>query len=1555
MDSIDAEVGFWVKDLPYVFKNGENVENSERKYLQVFPEFDKIKRKECNWVSRYFGTHTILYKTIKAVVHSNVPDSFVNGRQCYYTPDLEIPSGFDVSVPTLGETTELCKSLIPYNGIEFDLSSLICTQMSLGSSSLLRWESVFELMKNCPPISKCDPCTKIGTKVAKSLIKIAALRIFADPEQSIMELPVNSIDAYASLSGTGKIGKFGMGFFSILYWLVGHPKRSIVIHSFSGENGKYETYQVVIREIQGSLSFALTVYPESKITTTGFRVYLDASQDKFHPDVVLRFKEQISKLDYSFGATIYQSAGGSYNDFRKSKIVNPGTKRNIFCSVTENYLLNEDFATGVPLQILLGSLFVPSISTKTIQLSSGSHRSPTGSINNSRLIRNTGGRNLLFLIGGIAVISIKGEGCAPDTYIIDLPSTTRLPVSRDDFILDEDGETEKILLESISMVFDAAKTIKDVSCFQLLLENYLEFTPSSANKMVVKRALTDFFFKNKGVLVPIEHQQLYKTIDPSFVVSRVYDASSIEEWLDRNKNPIRNIWHGAKVLFVSSDIQTSGGGLVSYLFIGENYKNKLGSNWIATVTSCVIGRKLYPFGSSYGTREYEKYENLVKNKPASKMITKETTKLFYFAVLNKLESLEDRFQIKSNVLPDLAEHLLDISLYVPEDSFLMFLTELMTKFSSFKGNQTYGGGKYTLNYWYGPSSYGQYMNPHSAFNFPKSDKIIPYTIEHIVYSIRAIQEGNDTNVVLITRNCPWETIRMTSQNPSELFFAQKVFENSANFIEFQFMIAGAGRAYKELKTGVSEQITKDVVSHFLEKTRARNLGARDIVHLYDLWKNEAGHYARSTLIYLVKEGNEASEWLKISAGISNIPAGRDIIDLSPEKQIKLSTMVRTLFKTDLPGDEKDEEEFYSKISSSKDSKGDLQIIEIAVNEGTVKPFIEATMTELIQNSIDAVREFNPKDVGIDMHLSKTDGHIILNFTDRVGMSKEAFVYIGIPFLSTKTPSELVTGEMGSGFFNAYRECDRLKIDTIKNGISRVSIDTPVRDNRGRVVDITKTIEVGKAPAGFDNQTHISISIPIRNDSHFANLTSRAIYTAQNIIGLALADNIKFNGKSVHIKRELVARIGYLELYITDSQTSKHESFLLTKGVPFAPLQGYIKHFVTPRTLEAVDRNVILNITHGGYTPVQTRTRINLAPEVEKDFKEMAIYSVFVIMLREIYTGHRLYALDHINSVSDPRQLLFTIYDIENTMSYADETYFLKFTKFYGMPSIAELINGCISLGKDKMMDLGSRTEYLRSKCKSPYPNINEMVIYVVNKWFEPKKISATPGRAKPSQSKPPQKYRSLTIPELKEILRTRKLKVSGKKEELVDRLIEDDKIETESDEEDTPDPEMTNIIGTWIKVFWEISKDAKITGYHGRAPSCTASCSEKNQSYLGYFSPGTKSIVINTFTWTKQDRNQILSVMKKKNAEDFVSGVLKNNKAWEKFFSYSVPSSTIVHELEHARRNTSHESSGHDSKYESLFPGNVPKIRTFNESANAVFEKVLASGFYEKFLKALKI
>ena len=87
----------------------------------------------------------------------------------------------------------------------FPIANLVCS----------RFSTILE-----DPNLQNSYCNPISNEIATSMIRVAVTRIFADPAQSIMELPVNPIDSYRRLRALqagspppASVGKFGMGFF----------------------------------------------------------------------------------------------------------------------------------------------------------------------------------------------------------------------------------------------------------------------------------------------------------------------------------------------------------------------------------------------------------------------------------------------------------------------------------------------------------------------------------------------------------------------------------------------------------------------------------------------------------------------------------------------------------------------------------------------------------------------------------------------------------------------------------------------------------------------------------------------------------------------------------------------------------------------------------------------------------------------------------------------------------------------------------------------------------------------------------------------------------------------------------------------------------------------------------------------------------------------------------------------------------------------------------------------------------------------------------------------
>ena len=82
---------------------------------------------------------------------------------------------------------------------------------------------------------------------------------------------------------------------------------------------------------------------------------------------------------------------------------------------------------------------------------------------------------------------------------------------------------------------------------------------------------------------------------------------------------------------------------------------------------------------------------------------------------------------------------------------------------------------------------------------------------------------------------------------------------------------------------------------------------------------------------------------------------------------------------------------------------------------------------------------------------------------------------------------------------------------------------------------------------------------------------------------------------------------------------------------------------------------------------------------------------------------------------------------------------------------------------------------------------------------------------------------------------------------------------------------------------------------------------------------------------------------------------LQDNHVWRTTFYYTFPASTLSHEMEHYRRKTAHDSGAHNSTREPIFPGDSAPERTFEESANVVYDMVLKNGLYDEFFKLLKL
>lgn len=1625
MDEIDVFVGHWIDSQPYVLDKiwspsrtgwsppagkgvkkptGDDIMDLIKKKARLYDVKIPESIADCNsWVAHYFRylvSTKSTYGEKKSLV--NEPVKYMNGRMYY--PFMPMSLEFSVTKPLKrGDRSDLLFALEPYQNIDYDLSSLMCSQFVMGSAgkgSRITWAVILDMMKKCPLSTSCDPCTTVGRKISTSLIKIAALRIFASPEQSIIELPVNSIDAY---NPGRRVGKFGMGFFSILYWLIGHPKRFMNLYSFyRGPDGKYGTYSVTIRAMNdasgGSLTFNLKIYPLSEVTTTGFRAEINTELDPFDAITIQNFKDQMHKLDFTTGATLYEerslagvyvAVNSGYLDPRPKTITSSQPKTPVIAySISEYGLVMEDFATGIPMEVLLGVTFVPSLSTKTIV----SSLEPTISFKSNSRIVGDKPRTLVIMVNEICVVSItlstksKGLLNAPqphnkDVFLLELPPNTRLPVSRDDVILTTDTVSE--MKAGIATLLElSADKLKSIVKLQKLLRKYSEFTVSMENKNVVDFALSLYFEQNKYRLIPADHSSIYKTLSkmmistnttPSrlknvhFVASRRYDVASVESWLDEGTRSDSQIWYGVKVitLKMSEGPRVTLAGLVNYLFIREDYKTTLGAGWVGVITGSFFDVKLYPYNLEGAEKDVTKYSTMeaiydpgsgtkgagmIKLKDAIKT---DRARRFTYSVLNKYESLDIYFKFETTSdLKYLANNLSRLYRFFPEDNYISILLEIIRKFSEFKGNQTYGGSKYSL----------MIIPMDAQLLDGKENKNMDRLMEHIINTIRAVKESNRTDFKISNRNDTQQVFDLDHSKEYQTF-CSTVQQNTTSHRDFIAIMAGTGRAFLDRNTGGRTGADKsrisginlDLVKSYALESIQKNLKDGSSISLYDfysMWENQSYLQADMTYSFLNKQKSAGHQWVKNFRAdlVDSIKIYKAPIKIKDAKSFRLSTLLNYLFAHPLPETVPKNnkltvskfQEFLDDITSQPAQQTPLQIIEIAINEGTTKPFIDAVLTELVQNSIDVIRENSVRgEIGmIDIGVEKSppgEGvkKIYLSIKDDVGMDMKAFLYVGIPFLSTKTPSEMVTGEMGSGFFNVYRESSLVTIQTVAtDGIQKICRDIPIKDHTGRVVDVEKTMIVMNRPQTkkalkVKTGTSITIEIPVKDDFEYATVVGKISYIVKNVLGMALTSpilpfDIFFNKSLVTIPKILCGRVGHFEIYganlqeIGASTKAVNESYLLTKGIPFAPLAPFFVDAIDG--VETMRKNMIVNITHGGYTPVQTRTRINIPEPAKADFEKTGLYVAFVSALRAVVDDKVIAArvFDHFNSTADADQLKFQVYNIIPGTKYNDG-YILRYLKYMDQPSITILINMCIAiLDGDMYENKKVKIEKELNKYLCGYPVVDSMVRLVVREWLRPKnKPKPEPPGATPAST--PGGGRTVII----------------------------------SKEPDQPEPEIEPIIRKWINVYYDIAKTNSVFGFSTAPPKTKVVYSIKNMGQLGWYERKSNTITINTYTWYEDkkadaQRLRMIKILKSKfpNPET----TLKDNDLYSKFFAYGFPAATIPHELEHYRRKNQH-TGGHDSMTVKLYPDEDTKVgsRTFDQVSNAVYQYVLACGFLEKF------
>lgn len=329
----------------------------------------------------------------------------------------------------------------------------------------------------------------------------------------------------------------------------------------------------------------------------------------------------------------------------------------------------------------------------------------------------------------------------------------------------------------------------------------------------------------------------------------------------------------------------------------------------------------------------------------------------------------------------------------------------------------------------------------------------------------------------------------------------------------------------------------------------------------------------------------------------------------------------------------------------------------AVEAGSEKNPIEASITECLQNSVDAVRLFFKK-LGegdpyvqtsyakrqallksapvaeaqlcsIDYELARVKAaadkeHMLLTIIDHVGMPglETLLTDLILPDYSNKSPEQGNVGDMGNGTFKLYQDATQVTFVTrsVRDSEKVFMLQVkPVRNADQLVADLKlHCVEVSDL-SEFKDFFGTRISVLFRPKEKQKNLLS--LFATRNfLLNCCGATNIQVHhvGKSDDIILNLKTKKGierlneqgeilyeHKKLFTARKRGSRHQSYLTTNGVPFRPLSTIGKQLnLLPRNLlNIINDGVIIDCALGTYEPVQSRTQLKMNQSNQDELKK----------------------------------------------------------------------------------------------------------------------------------------------------------------------------------------------------------------------------------------------------------------------------------------------------------------------------------------------------------------
>lgn len=1409
-----------------------------------------------------------------------------------------------------------------------------------------------------------NECTEYGKKISDALIKIASTRIFTNPEQSILEIVVNSIDSYNSKNGIQSVGKFGMGFFSIFYFLAAQPGRVMNIYSTYKKEDKLESYLLILKWTPDGLTVKKYPYENGY---TGTKILIDSNGYYFKEEELKKMEKEIYKLfEVSTVNIIYVNDMGSIKIINRDK--SSTVEDNIVVNLSGDILKFQDSATGIDLKTVYDSLLIPSSSTKTRIIQQKNYKLPNPVIAE---IPNFRGINLHIIVNSISVVNIQIDNSVDESYIIYLPPDSKLPVARDDIIYDkiEKKYLKKQIWKLIKHIISTSKNL--INLFELL-DTYVKINKQSNLFKVITKIknkilgldvilIPNTFFWNQLIRkFNISNYCYYSYSDKFRLNEQLYDILIKEGRTDIFKLRIC-------VSLKLEEGQLINTELPSFIFINANLDD---SEQLVNVVNFSSNTLLIPIDT---------HINVDLDIDEQKMFTSEklinTYKLLKMTIFKKFQGIT--FYRKAHYFRTLIEsYMLYCEDITKIEKFMYFVN---SKISDINLNFSYGNATeiITFNLMFKPFI-------KTTFTFEIVKKINTILFEYIVDLFAPSVVNQSYFIPYIFYFICDQDLKHLNSKQVDIFtkIFNKCITNEERYI--YVYISSYILNSKIIYNGVFEFILSEIRRKYLNSTlfaAIRNM-CWYTVGCYDTF-------------YGITNDDLVLSAERYCSNLGNIP-----IEFPSEKgkyKFSCKCLLNYVYNNNIKT--KKIKKFFKKVHKSYKTytpeNTKLQIVEIAVNEGTVKPFVQALFTELIQNSIDAINT-TTSGTKISIKISN-DGFSVF---DDVGISDlEILLSLLIPFLSSKNPNDPnITGEMGTGFFNVYRQpyVEEVFIQTndifikcipIIQNDKVIDIEYQMRilktfEKKGTLISIKlrkfnpeiindanifintkygftnflqqkslnlesvkKELELIKNSEGRKGLTKKELEERCKNSEiKFAKSSSKSdlIKLLESHYSINDGSFIQFNLNNKNILKNLTSIYKIQNIGEVFYSKDNFPAALFTNNSYFSLLSDFLIDYplVYPQFKKMAGTSIILNLHKNFYTPNQSRNSINIKNKL--NLVKLVNNGLYLVYLY-IYVNNSLpncnSFIPFTNSRASMHQL--KLFDCKAPVSYLTsknnyeilstykfENLLINYSLFSENYTISQTINNLIN---DYNISKYSRNELTAKeiedfmagkKIKKYYNNYGEshdlgLFYSSLSKWFS-------------NKDKKLQKAENIVIVQKIENLSAKSVQV--KKE---DAKILWDELQI-----------FSNILWNKIKKLCDEEILILPTKLNESPPIILSGKSSNGNQ--GFYKTKDHCVVLNSDIYNPTKLNECLKQIKNKSLQENAI-FFQTDPELVKYFS-STLTTTFIHELGHAIQSSDHLGSSHGLTQIKFKDG---VYLEFDEMCLQIYKRCIIDGLFNEYISEI--